>query len=413
MEPVDLEKIVREIERRGMRSWLIEMLTKSFREARKGKLKTFNEHAYDVRWMENILRLTDAILERYYQPSPSISFIVHEPMMREIFAAPFVDRIVHHFLHKLQGGWWDRRLIDSSYSCRIGKGTLYGVKRTQKFIQQASHNFTREAHIIKLDIQGYFMSLPRRKVYEQIKWGLDRQFGPYFYSSAAHELYLICDFLWQRVLMDDPVSKSRRRGLAKDWIVLPSEKSLYSQPEGQGIVIGNLTSQLASNIYLDQLDRYVKYELGYKYYGRYVDDFYIIVPEEEYAQAKQDVKKIERFLKDRLLLTLHPKKRYYQSVYKGVPYLGARVYPHCIYPSNRLQKKFNHVLYELTHGGKISDETVIAYFGFLVHCDADKYIRKMFDKYGLDYGLYLESKQPDRRPWKEIIAELKKRDKMD
>lgn len=406
MEQADIPAIATEIDLHGMRSWLIGALTRSFQEARKNKLKTFNEHSYDIHWMENIIRLTDAILEHYYEPSASVSFVIYDPMIREIFAAPFVDRVVHHFLYSIQYGWWDRRFIADSYSCREGKGTLYGIKRTQGMMRRASDNFTKEAMIIKLDIQGYFMSLPREKLYERVKWGLVQQFQPHFKLSSAYELYQICLFLWRQILFDDPVKKSWRRGTLKDWLVLPKEKSLYEQPPGRGIVIGNLTSQLVSNIYLDQLDRYVRYELGYKNYGRYVDDFLIIVPIEEYQKAKQDVKKIERFLKDELQLTLHPKKRYYQSVYKGVSFLGARIYPRCLYPSDRIQKKFEQALYNL-RSGRVKNETVISYFGYLKHLDADKYVKKVFDKYGYDYDLYLESKTPTRRPWNDIIDDMR------
>ena len=414
MEQADLNKIIKEIGEMGMRNWLIKTFTVAFREARKGKLKTFNEHAYDERWTENIPKLVDTIIERYYKPSGSISFIVHEPMMREIFAAPFVDRIVHHFLYELQAGWWDKRLIDTSYSCREGKGTLYAVQKTQQQMRQVSHNFTMPAYYIKLDIQGYFMSLPRERLYKRIQWGLTQQFRPYFHSSEAYQLYLVCNFLWRQVLMDDPVSKSRRRGLIRDWKILPAEKSLYAQPEGQGIVIGNLTSQMASNIYLDQLDRFVKYDLGYRYYGRYVDDFIMLVTEAQYNQAKKDVKIIEKYLKDELLLTLHPKKRQYQSIYKGVPFVGARIYPHCIFPSNRLQQKFNHTLHAIRYGEEIKNETIMSYLGFLKNCDASKYVKRMFEKYGLDYSLYLELMKPkeERRSWDEIIDELKRRGRM-
>ncbi len=414
MKQANLDKIIAELEKVGMRNWLMRAFTIAFLEARRGKLRTFNEHAYEVRWTENIPKLVDAVMERYYRPSGSISFIVHEPMMREIFAAPFVDRIVHHFLYEMQAGWWDKRLIETSYSCREGKGTLYAVLKTQEMMRQVSHNFQEPAYYIKLDIQGYFMSLPRMKLYRRIQWGLRQQFGPYLHSGAAHQLFLVCDYLWWQVILDDPVSKSRRRGLIEDWKILPAEKSLYAQPEGQGIVIGNLTSQMASNIYLDQLDRFIKFELGYKYYGRYVDDFMMLMPEERYEQAKQDIKVIERYLREELLLTLHPKKRQCQSIYKGIPFVGARIYPHCIFPSNRLQQKLDHLLHTIANGKEIKNATAISYFGFLEHCNADKFAKKLFEKYGLDYNLYLELMKPqeERRSWNEIIDELRRRGRM-
>ena len=397
MEPIDIPKIIEEIDQMGMRKWLILEFTRSFREARKNKLRTFNEHSYDVFWDANIIKLVDAVMERYYQPSSSISFVVFDPMIREIFAAPFVDRVVHHFLYHMNGGWWDKRFIDDSYSCRVGKGTQYGVKRVHNMMMRASRNFTQPATIIKLDIKGYFMSMPREKLYARVKWGLEQQFRPFFGSSAAYELYKLCCYLWRQVLMDNPIVKSRRRGPMYHWDVLPVEKSLYTRPYGQGIVIGNLTSQLVSNIYLDQLDRFVKYTLGYKYYGRYVDDFIMIVPENECERAKKDIERIRAFLSDELCLTLHPKKCYIQPVSRGVQFLGTRIYPHCLYPSNRLQRKFKTMLYN-TVTGKTATDTTVSYFGFLVHMDADRFVEKMFAKYGVDFDLYLESKSAFRRP---------------
>ena len=156
---------------------------------------------------------------------------------------------------------------------------------------------------------------------------------------------------------------------------------MFTQPPGQGIVIGNLTSQLVSNIYLDMLDRYIFYDLGYKNYGRYVDDFFIMVPEEEYVRLKGDIPKIEDFLKKELNLTLHKKKRYYQEVKKGMSFLGARVYPHCLYPSDRLQKKFNRAAIEFMYGYK-DVESIVSYLGIMLHLDAGKLKRRVFEKNG-------------------------------
>ena len=168
--------------------------------------------------------------------------------------------------------------------------------------------------------------------------------------------------------MDDPVAKARRKGRLSNWEpkTLPPNKSLYHQPENQGIVIGNLTSQLASNVLLGELDNFVTKILGYKYYGRYVDDFYIMVAEDDYPKLKRDIRLIEEFLRNELGLTLHPKKRYCQSVYKGMPYLGARIYPHCLYPSDRLQAKFQKAIHDYDKG-KGNINTVISYLGHIWH----------------------------------------------
>lgn len=312
-----------------------------------------------------------------------MAFVVFDPMVREIFAAPFRDRVVHHFLYNMQAEWWDRRFIYDSYSCRVGKGTLFGIKRAQHFMRVASANYTRRAYVVQLDIQGYFMSLPRRKLFERICWGLERQFEKYLDDGMGYQIYKICQYLWRMVLFDDPVVMARKRGARGNWdpAILPPRKSLFMQPPGRGIVIGNLTSQLVSNIYLDQLDRFVKFTLGYPNYGRYVDDFFIMVPEESYALLKNDIGAIERFLLDELGLKLHPYKRYYQEINKGMRFIGARIYPHSLYPSDRLQANFRRAVGEVMNGRRDA-ESITSYLGMMGHLDADDFVREVFDGVG-------------------------------
>lgn len=383
MEPLNIKEQVEEIYSYGIRQWFLIELTRAFQEARRGKIKTCDEHMFEQNWVKNIIDLCGAILEHRYEPSASVSFVIFDPMVREIFAAPFRDRVVHHFLYNMQAGWWDRRFIYDSYSCRIGKGTLFGMKRAQRFMQKVTENYTKKAYVVKLDIRGYFMGLPRSKLYERVNWGLREQFKDVMDDRMGYQIYKLCDFLWRKVLFDDPASKAWRRGPKTNWDpdVLPTEKSLFCQPPGQGIVIGNLTSQLVSNIYLDQLDRYIFYNLGYKNYGRYVDDFFIMVPEDELPKLKMDVFRIENFLKTELGLSLHPKKRYCQDVNKGMSFLGARVYPHCLYPSDRLQKKFNNAAMGLMYGYKGID-SIVSYLGIMLHLDAKGLQEQVFDKYG-------------------------------
>lgn len=383
MDPVDLKSEIMMARRDGVRRWLLIKLTQAFQEARKGKVKTCDEHTFEQHWVENIVSLRNSILEYRYKPSASVTFVIFDPMVREIFAAPFRDRVVHHFLYNMQAGWWDRRFIYDSYSCRNNKGTLFGAQRAQRFMQKVTDNYAKKAYIVKLDIRGYFMSLPREKLYERVKWGLQEQFRDVMGDRMGYQIYKICDFLWRRILFDDPASKAWRRGSIVNWDekILPPEKSLFMQPPGQGIVIGNLTSQLVSNIYLDQLDRFIFYDLGYKNYGRYVDDFFIMVPEEEYEKLKNDIPRIEYFLKSNLGLTLHAKKRYCQDVWKGMSFLGARVYPYCLYPSDRLQKKFWRAAQELVYGNR-EMESIVSYLGIMLHLNSEKLENAVFEKYG-------------------------------
>ena len=146
-----------------------------------------------------------------------------------------------------------------------------------------------------------------------------------------------------------------------------------------------IAAKLVSNIMLDQLDRYIYYELGYKRYGRYVDDFYIVVTAEELAQLKKDISKIDMFLKGELELTLHPKKRYLQEVHKGVEFLGAVVYPNHLAPSKRFKNNFYKAAAEVGMGYR-DVNSIISYLGLFKHYDSKKFSKRVFDYYGWDYS---------------------------
>lgn len=357
--------------------WLLMQLNVAYHEARKGKRSTSDENIFELNATENLINLRDSIIERTYKPSRGIAFVVKRPVTREIFAAPFRDRVIHHFLYDMVADWWDRRLIYDSYSCRKGKGVLFGVQRLAKHIREVTEGYTKEAYVIKLDIQGYFMSLSRQRLMEKIEWGLKRQF------PEGGELCRTLRYLWREIIFDDPTDHVRRRGKISNWDKLPRSKSLFCQPPGQGIVIGNLSSQLLSNLYLDVLDRFITMKLGYKHYGRYVDDFYMIVPAEQFEQAKRDVKVIEDFLAG-IGLTLHPKKRYIQNVKRGVPFLGVIVYPGRIIPGRRIVQFFRDAAWLYTQN-VVDERSIMSYLGHMKYMDAKKIQKKIFDEYGWDY----------------------------
>ena len=360
--------------------WLLGKLHKAYLEAKKGKRGTTDEHVFELNWYENLVRLRDDIMNRCYKPGRGICFVIYDPVIREIFAAPFRDRIVHHFLYDMVAEWWDKHFSHDSYSCRKGKGTLFGQKRLLHHINSVTHHGSRTGYVIKLDLKGYFMSISRKKAYERVKWGLDRQFK----NDKRKWLKEILEYLWAEVIFDDPTKNVNRRGSEAEFMKVPIGKSLFNQPPGYGIVIGNLSSQLISNIFLDMLDRYITFELGYKHYGRYVDDFYIIVSEDEYKKALKDLTKISDFLKDEMHLTLHPKKRYIQKASKGVTFTGVTVYPQFMTIGKRMKGNFHNAVYQYSTGhGK--DETIISYLGHLKHIKAQKYTKWLFDKFGWEY----------------------------
>ena len=349
-------------------------------EARRGgKRKTFDEHKFEVHEFENLVNLRDRIMDRTYRPSRGTAHIIHNPVVREIFAASYVDRIVHHWMYDNVVDWWDRHFIHNSFSCREGKGTKCGIETLARHLQSASRNYTRKVYVIKMDIKGYFMSLPRERLYERAIWGLDRQF-----EGDHNERYLTLRFLWEQTILDDPCRGVRKKGWPEDWKDLPDSKSLFKQPAGVGIVIGNLTSQLLSNVYLDQLDRYITLDLGYKYYGRYVDDFYIVVTEEELPQAMEDVKRIKEFLL-RIGLVLHPDKFSVQPMERGTAFLGGVVYPGRTYPGRRIIRNAREALGEIEAGVR-DVESMVSYLGHMKYFSARKILSEIFIEHGLDYN---------------------------
>ena len=363
-----------------LQRWMLKLLILAYQEARKNKRKTRDEHKFEMNEVRELLSLYNDIRLRKYKPSRGVAFIILVPVIREIFAAPFRDRVVHHFVYLASMQFFDNQLINDAYSCRPNKGTLYGIKRLEHFIRSVSDNYHRKAYVIKLDIQGYFMSLNRKKLYARTKMFLDKQF------PRGGSKYKVCKYLWREIIFDDPVSGVRVRGNKKLWKILPANKSLFKQPAGRGIVIGNLSSQLLSNLYLDMLDRYIYYQLGYKAYGRYVDDFYIVVAAEQKEQALRDVKAIEKFLWEELDLTLHPKKRYVQEITRGVPFLGVVAYPYRTVAGKRFKAHFYQAVHEYMMDFR-DDASITSYLGYLKHVKGVKLATRVFASVGWEYKI--------------------------
>lgn len=356
---------------------LLRDLYEAYIQARRAKRRTNDEFVFEVNEMENLMLLKDDIVRRTYEPSRSIAFVIRKPVIREIFAAPFRDRIIHHLLYNIVYDWWDTRLNYDAYSCRVGKGTLFGINRLAERMRKVSQGYTREAYVIKLDIQGYFMSLPRDGLYKKVMWGLERQF------PDGGRTFEMAEYLWRQVIFDDPCRGVKRRGGKAAWRDVPPSKSLFCQEPGYGIVIGNLSSQLLSNMYLDGFDRFVTRELKYKNYGRYVDDFYIVVTKEELGQALKDVEVMRDYLLD-LKLTLHPNKIYIQEIHRGVPFLGGVVYPGYILPGKRIKAFFNEAVRNKQNMRTYKD-SVQSYLGHMAHFDSKTFINQVFESMGWEF----------------------------
>lgn len=268
----------------------------------------------------------------------SMCFIIHDPVQREVFAASFRDRIIHHYLYNQLEPVFEPAFIYDSYSCRKGKGTLFGIERLEHHIRSCSENYHRQCFALKLDIEGYFMKMDRSLLFDMLQSRIDSlASGGRLPSGFDYDTVL---FLLRQIVFLDPTKGCRIKGSLSDWRGLPDSKSLFKSAPGCGLPIGNLTSQLFSNVYLNELDQYVKRNLGFRHYGRYVDDFYVIDDSRDRLSAA--VPLVADFLSSRLRLNLNYRKVKIIPVESGVPFLGAIVSPDGRHLNRRSIRRIEH-----------------------------------------------------------------------
>ena len=174
--------------------------------------------------------------------------MIQKPVQREIFAADFRDRIVHHLIIGKLNSVFEKQFIHDSYACREGKGTHFGIQRANKFIRRCSQNYTRDCYILKLDIQGFFVHINKDILYKRLS---------HFIQEKYHETNkkLILE-LSHKVIFNNAADKCIIKGKSKDWKDLPKSKSLFFSPPNCGLPIGNLTSQIFANFYMDKFDHF-------------------------------------------------------------------------------------------------------------------------------------------------------------
>ncbi|MCQ2116518.1 MAG: hypothetical protein MJY76_00005 [Bacteroidales bacterium] len=307
-------------------------------QARSNKRNTHSQVRFERDLSRNLVSLYEEVRDRAYRPERSMCFIIRDPVQREVFAASFRDRIIHHYLYNQLEPVFEPAFIYDSYSCRKGKGTLFGIQRLEHHIRSCSYNYHRQCFALKLDIEGYFMNMDRNLLFNIILSRIDT-------LAASGRLpegfdYDTVVFLLRQIVFLDPTKGCRIKGHLSDWRGLPDSKSLFKSAPGCGLPIGNLTSQLFSNVYLNELDQYVKRELGFHHYGRYVDDFYLVDISSERLEAA--VPLIGDFLTGQLHLKLNYRKVKMFPVESGVPFLGAQVCPNGRFLSRRNLKRMKN-----------------------------------------------------------------------
>ena len=335
-----------------------EGMLEAYYDCRRSKRRTASAIVYEMNYESNLIALRDRINTRTYQPGKSICFVVTRPRYREVFAASFEDRIVHHYIALRLEPLFELVFSPRTFNCRKGKGQLYGVKMLEADIKEASNNYTTDCYIMKLDLQGFFMSIDKSMLARMI----DKFIVKYYKGNDSDDLRYLC----QVVVLHCPEKNCERHSPREMWGHLPANKSLFTNGEGKGVAIGNLFAQLFANFLLNELDWYIE-ELGIKYHGRYVDDFYCIHKDKQVLLSA--VPKIRAKLAE-LGLSLNPKKFYFQHYTKGVEFTGAVVKPYRTYCCNRVLTNFIAAVRKLNRSKNIDDVThavcsINSYLGLL------------------------------------------------
>lgn len=308
---------------------LLADLVEAYFSARRNKRNTQSQLLFESNLEHNIMKLYDELRTRTYKPSNCICFITDEPVKREVFASDFRDRVVHHLLYDYVNPIFERLLIYDSYSCRKGKGTMMALERYEHHIRSCSRNYRRPCYILQLDLSGYFMSIPRARLRQMIANDLERMRHRKCSGNKRWDDVVDFDFvsyLIDCILSRDPTIGVVKVGNKQKWEGLPRNKSLFCAPKGIGLPIGDLTSQLFSNVFLNRFDQFCKRELRCRHYGRYVDDFYIMDESREWL--KSIVGRIRQWLKEMLGLRLNDNKTHITFMTKGTQFMGGYIMPY-------------------------------------------------------------------------------------
>ena len=376
------------------RSQLLYDLYVAFYDAARHKHKMAYVQKFVANLAENLNELCDDLLTRRYKALPSKCFIVSYPKKREVFCAAFRDRIIHHLYFRYTHQIFERTFIADSYSCIEGRGTHYGIARIRQHIRQSSLNWSQPCYAMSLDIRGYFMHINREKLLKIATDSLRKMsthlvgftddvpipsgvlLTPYTTWADIRDFDFIL-WLTEQIVMLDPMEHCIIVGDDSDWDDIDHAKCMRYVEKGLALPIGNLTSQLYSNVYMNVFDQFVKQDIKCRHYGRYVDDSTMIDTDKEWL-LKQ-VPSVREFLYDELGLQLHMGKLHIQEIHKGVEFLGAFVKPYRDYVSRKTFARIerNIVNLDLRNEQHVRS-TVNSYLGVLSHSASYNLRRDVF-----------------------------------
>ena len=340
---------------------------------------------------ENIESLCDDLWTRRYKPEPSTCFVIQRPKKREVFAAQFRDRIVHHLYYNYTHELFERTFIQDTYSCIPGRGTHYGIERMEQHIRQESHNWQRPCYALKIDIRGYFMHINRLRLLDIATASLTKMADHQANGGMKWRDVIDMDFiLWltHEIVLLDPTDGCRRVGNPSEWDGVDASKLMANAPADCGMPIGNLTSQLFSNVYMNPFDQMVKRLLHFLHYGRYVDDSATISSDRQHLTDA--IPLMRDFLKDELCLDMHMGKTQIIDVRYGVEFLGAFIKPYRTYICNRSLSRIRQEAADVRHMGRgQAFRTVNSLLGVMSHYSSYNLRREIFTQdHILRYGTF-------------------------
>ena len=338
-------------------------LFKAYFDCRKNKRNKKCALKFEINLEQNLLDLYKEIKSGRYRIGRCICFVVTQPKPREVWAANFRDRIVHHLIYNFVSERFYKRFIQDTYSCIPERGTFAAAKRLQYFTRSATNNYTKKMYYLKADLSNFFVSIDKEILYNLVKKHVDEE-------------WLLS--LIRQVIYNDPTKNVYVKSSRKKFELIPKYKSLFNADKSHGLPIGNLTSQFFSNVYLNMLDQYVKRELKCKYYVRYVDDFVILG--ESAKELNEKFNLIKEYLAQTLHIELHPRKKLINKVENGIDFVGFIIKPGRIF----MRKKTRNKMFEtVKHWRKQSDwfeesrlqkfrRSINSYIGMMIHLDEFK-----------------------------------------
>ncbi|MBU2561519.1 MAG: reverse transcriptase/maturase family protein [Nanoarchaeota archaeon] len=286
----------------------------AYKKARKHKTLKQYVIEFERNLKNNLLQLRTELLLHSYRPMPLKTFVLREPKTRKISKSDFRDRVIHHAVCNIIEPILEKKFIHDSYANQKGKGTLAAIKRFEYFKRKVSRNLTTIKNTD--NTKGFVMKADVKK----------------FFDTVSHA---VLTRIISRTVKDEKVL----------WLIRTILANHKTDADGVGMPLGNLTSQFFANVYLNELDQFVKHNLRARYYIRYVDDFVIFHRSREALEYYKE--HIDLFLNERLALQIHPDKSRIFPLYRGTDFLGLKMYPHHKVIQKKNIRKFKKKLEKL------------------------------------------------------------------